>query len=162
MTLSIPGGPVVLKNSKQIIRIAGRTIIKSSPKVEAYQHRAIGVLCEQWGSKAPITEPINLVIRSYGAWKRSSGNLPDASNLYQMPEDLLEAAGIIADDRQIESHDGSRRVCMCDTCNARLFFKRGPQKGQRKPDCEAVKKCPYQRVELELVVLKDTTEATEE
>lgn len=38
-----------------------------------------------------------------------SGRIPDLSNLYQLPEDCLQAAGIIEDDQLIYSHDGSRR-----------------------------------------------------
>jgi len=34
----------------------------------------------------------------------------DLSNLYQGPEDALQEAGIIEDDKFIESHDGSRRI----------------------------------------------------
>ena len=40
-TLRIPGHPVVLKNSKQVMRVNGRIIVKSSKAVEAYQHKAI-------------------------------------------------------------------------------------------------------------------------
>jgi Holliday junction resolvase RusA-like endonuclease len=36
--------------------------------------------------------------------------IPDLSNLYQLVEDCLESAGVIEDDRLIESHDGSRRM----------------------------------------------------
>lgn len=150
VTFIIPGRPVVLKNSKQIVYAGNRRIIKSNPRVEAYQHKALAVLCDQWISKVPITAPVNLAIISEGAWKRSSENLPDASNLYQMPEDLLEAAGIIQDDRQVESHDGSRRVCLCDTCRFKPRFKAGPRKGQPKPDCGQVKKCPHERVVIRL------------
>jgi len=148
MRLTIPGHPLVLKNSKQIIVVKGRRIIKSNPRVEAYEHRAIAVLCEQWGRRPPIVDAVNLAIVSYGAWKRSGGNIPDASNLYQLPEDLLEAAGILEDDRQVESHDGSRRVCLCDSCSERSRYTRGAKKGEYKPDCGAVKKCPLERVEI--------------
>ncbi len=149
--LSIPGHPLVLKNSKQIIVVNGRRIIKSNPRVEAYQHRAVGMLVEQWLGKPAIEKPINLSIYSYGAWKRAGGNIPDASNLYQLPEDLLQAAGVIVDDRQIESHDGSRRICMCDTCEERPILKSGANKGKRKPDCGAVKQCPFERVVIQIV-----------
>jgi len=144
----IPGHPLVLKNSKQIVVVNGRRFIKSNPRVEAYQHRAVAALCEQWGTRPPITGPVNVAIESYGAWKRSGGQIPDASNLYQLPEDLLQAAGILLDDRQIESHDGSRRVCMCDTCDQRPVYKSGPKKGEHKPDCGAVKQCQCERVEI--------------
>lgn len=36
--------------------------------------------------------------------------IPDLSNLYQGPEDLLQKAKIIEDDHLIFSHDGSRRI----------------------------------------------------
>jgi len=151
--LIIPGVPVILKNSKQIITIKskkGKTlrIPKSNKRVEAWQHKAMAALCEQWGASIPIRIPVNLVIRSHGPWKSTSGNIPDASNLYQAPEDALQAAGVLEDDRLVESHDGSRRVCMCDTCDERPFYKAGPKKGSRKPDCGAVKKCPFPHVEI--------------
>ncbi len=151
--LTIPGQPVVLKNSKQIVVTNGRRFIKSNPRVEAYQHYAVLELCLQWGGRPPITGPVNAAIRSCGAWKRSNENIPDASNLYQMPEDLLQSAKILEDDRQIESHDGSERVCLCDSCDDRPLYKAGPKKGQRKPNCGAVKKCPHERVEITITEL---------
>lgn len=39
---------------------------------------------------------------------RRSKKIPDLSNIYQLPEDCLKLAGIIVDDSQIQSHDGSR------------------------------------------------------
>ncbi len=36
--------------------------------------------------------------------------LPDLSNLYELPQDSLQKAGIILNDTQIESHDLSRRL----------------------------------------------------
>ena len=38
-----------------------------------------------------------------------SQKLPDLSNLYQLPEDVLQKAKIIKNDTQIESHSGSGR-----------------------------------------------------
>jgi Holliday junction resolvase RusA-like endonuclease len=149
-TIIITGHPVVLKNSKQIIVVNGRRIIKSNPRVEAYQHKAIGEIVSQWGNRTPITDPIGLRITSYIAAKHDSGNLPDASNLYQCPEDLLQAAGVIDDDRLVEHHDGSRRVCLCDTCSDRPIIKSGSKKGQYKDSCGAIKKCPHERVTIEI------------
>ena len=150
-TISISGRPVVLKNSKQIIVVHGRRIIKSSPKVEAYQHRAIAEIVSQWGERETITGPIGLRITAYLAASHDSGNLPDMSNLYQCPEDLLQAAGVIEDDRLVEHHDGSRRVCMCaGPCPRKPTYKRGPKKGQPKDNCGAVKKCPFEQVVIEI------------
>jgi Holliday junction resolvase RusA-like endonuclease len=153
--LTIPGHPVVLKNSKQLIIVHGRRIIKSNPRVEAYQHKAIASLCEQWGNRSPITGPVNAAIRSCGAWKRAALNLPDASNLYQVVEDILESAGVLEDDRQIESHDGSARVCLCDTCENRPLFKAGRKRGRPKDDCGAVKRCPHEHVEVVIETLDE-------
>ena len=36
--------------------------------------------------------------------------IPDLSNLYELPQDCLERAGVIVNDRIIESHDLSRRL----------------------------------------------------
>jgi len=155
IALTIPGHPVVLKNSKQLVVVNGRRIIKSNPRVEAYQHKAIASVCEQWGGKLPLNQPVNAAIRSCGAWKRAALNLPDASNLYQVIEDILESAGVLQDDRQIESHDGSARVCLCDTCERRPLCKAGPKRGQRKEDCGAVKRCPLERVEILLTTLEE-------
>jgi len=150
-TIVIPGRPVVLKNSKQIIKVGNRRIIKSNPRVEAYQHRAIAYIADQWGQRPTLTDTVGLRITSYLASSHDSGNLPDESNLLQMPEDLLQAAGVIEDDRLVEHHDGSRRICMCDgPCPLKPFYKSGPKKGQPKPNCGAVKKCPFERLEIEI------------
>lgn len=39
---------------------------------------------------------------------RVSQNLPDISNLYEFPQDCLQAAGILKNDNLIKSHDFSR------------------------------------------------------
>lgn len=39
-----------------------------------------------------------------------SKNIPDQSNLYELPQDVMQSVGIIQDDGLIESHDGSRRA----------------------------------------------------
>jgi len=149
--INIKGHPLVLKNSKQIVVVNGRRLIKSNPRVEAYQHRAIAEVCDQIGHGFEVvTEPVHVRLMFYGAWKRDSKRLPDLDNLLCLPCDLLEAAGVIESDSQIEAFDWSRRICMCDTCDARPVYKAGPKKGLRKPDCGAVKQCPNERVEISI------------
>ena len=149
----LPGVPVVLKNSKQIAfnRRTGRPFVISNKRVETYRHKMLALLCAEWG---PLTEPIRSPVRMqaifFGSWKSTNASLPDLSNLYQMPEDLLEEAGVIENDRQIESHAGSCRVCLCDNCPDRPVLKSGPNKGKRKKDCGAVKRCPYVRTVVTL------------
>ena len=162
-TYTIWGPPIVLKNNKKIIMLdlpgqkhlphwkpKKRPSIKESDKAERYRAMAMHQLYKQQqeGSE-PITEPISVSMFFYGAWQRKSGNLPDISNLYQMPEDLLQTTGIIADDRQIEDHDGSARICMCDyPCPDRPRYKVGKKKGQMKERCGAVLQCEHQCVRI--------------
>lgn len=42
--------------------------------------------------------------------KEISLRLPDLSNLYELPQDCLQKAGVILNDTQIDSHDLSRRL----------------------------------------------------
>lgn len=93
----------------------------------------------QWGNKKPIDFPVNISIMSKGAWFSHNKRLPDASNLYEFPQDLLQTAGVLKDDRLIETHDGSKRICLCDDC-------RYVQDGKRK--CVGVMKCPREEIEI--------------
>ena len=38
-----------------------------------------------------------------------SKKLPDASNLYELPQDCLQKVGILENDTLVDGHDGSRR-----------------------------------------------------
>ena len=156
MKYIIKGTPVILKNGKQISRNrkTGKTFLRSSDRVQ--KQKAGAIVQFQFQHKGdPVECQVAVKMTFYGAWKRGGGNVPDLSNLYQFYEDTMESAGVIVNDSQIESHDGSRRVYMCDHCLKSGFYERGPKKGQKKPDCGAVKKCPYERVEIELTEYED-------
>lgn len=63
----------------------------------------------------PISYDIHAMFRFYFSdfWTkedRRNLTLPDLSNLVCLPEDCLQEAGIIVNDRQIASLDGSRRL----------------------------------------------------
>ena len=107
--LVILGQPVSWKNSKQISCIAGRIVSRKSDIATAWQRSAIKQLmiqrCNLGLAMIPKTTSLNAKIVSYCGNHR----IIDASNLYQGPEDVLQAAGILEDDSCIESHDGSRR-----------------------------------------------------
>lgn len=65
--------------------------------------------------KLPIQGPVSACFRFFFSdFYRKDGkqreNLADLSNLVQLPEDCLQKAGIIFNDRQIFSLDGSRRL----------------------------------------------------
>ena len=101
----IEGPPVVLKNRKQIVSIGGKPRLISSSKARRWIDDAVMQLRTQWAGRSPIAAMVNARITSYLPTRRKT----DASNLYQAPEDALQAAGVLLDDWQIESHDGSRR-----------------------------------------------------
>lgn len=149
--LVILGHPCVLKNSRMVYPGGSHPI--ESKTARKYRVMATRQLWAAWGRRAPITGPVTVAIQSHGAWRSTSDNLPDASNLYQMPEDLLQACKILDNDRQIQHHDGSRRICMCDTCPRRPIITRGPRKGARKTNCGAVKKCPLEHVRIIITIL---------
>lgn len=69
------------------------------------------------GLTAPLTRRLWLEARFYfpnNEYYNKDGsinrNLPDLSNLYELPQDCLQSAGVIKNDTQIDSHDLSRRL----------------------------------------------------
>ena len=116
LRFTIRGSPVTLKNSKVIASISRpcgkckkspmRTIV-SHKNVRAWMKEADKQLRQQWTFTKPIPEAItmNAAIVTYMQTRRKA----DASNLYQAPEDALQAAGVITDDYQIRTHNGSDR-----------------------------------------------------
>ena len=103
---------------------------------------ATAQLKQQWESRPPITRMVNVCFLMFGTWA-NDGAMPDQSNLYQASEDALQAAGVLADDRLIDSHTGSRRVPMCPFCPELPVITRGKRKGEKKDTCGKKKKCPY-------------------
>ena len=154
LTFTITGQPVVLKNSKRIVRQGNKTRLIPSAKVLKAEQSAIYELREQllnYGhGKFPIAGWLHVQFTFFGAWKEESRNLPDLSNLFEAPQDWLQKTGIIADDRQIVSLDYSRRVPMCDTCALRQRYVKGEKKGRFKPDCGAVKKCQLEHTKIRI------------
>ncbi len=62
-----------------------------------------------------ITDPIHVCFKFifndfFTKKNEQRRTLPDLSNLVQLPEDVLQKAGIIQNDSQIMSLDGSRRL----------------------------------------------------
>jgi len=150
------GHPHVLKNRKSIIRNrrTGNLQIISNKKVEDAMKRTVEDFSLQWKG-SPLDFPISLQIRTYIATRSDSGRLPDASNLYELPQDALEHAGVIVNDRLVQHHDGSRRICLCDTCDKRPLITRGINKGKRKGTCGMMKRCPYERIEIIIMDERD-------
>ena len=115
----------VKKNSKRafVNRSTGFAYVTSSNKAKVTEATMVAELGRYRSeySWLPIREPINarfLFIYPKKEYYVSTGkrkglrslNLPDLSNLYELPQDALTRSGIIEDDRLILSHDGSRTM----------------------------------------------------
>lgn len=160
----LPVEPVVLKNSKQIVRTrSGKTFIKCSDKVERITEAASFWLKREqqrleMAGQLPVFPPdvwLNAKIIVAGPWRSDSENLPDLSNLYEFPQDRLEHYGIIANDRRISAHDGCRRICLCDNCPERPLITRGPNAGKRKDTCGHSRECKRPFIEITLTPMPE-------
>lgn len=119
--LVVHGKARSLKTSKRAFSIGGVARIVNSSASRKWQQHAAALLWAQWRSvfrePIPLHVPVNAKIVTYLPTRAKV----DASNLYQAIEDVLQAhterckekcqihAGILTNDSQIESHDGSRR-----------------------------------------------------
>lgn len=65
----------------------------------------------------PITDPVSVNVQIYR--EKATG---DACGFYQAIGDLLQAVGIIKDDRLIEDWDGSRRLKDADDPRVEVFI----------------------------------------
>ena len=128
--LTIRGKSIVLKNRHQIVNIGKEHRIVSSAVARKWVEVCAGQLRAQWlplfRGPIPKTVQLNAAIVTYLPTRQ----LPDASALYEAPQDALQActrqcemkrlkhpqwvckkhAGVIENDVQVCSHDGSRRL----------------------------------------------------
>lgn len=109
MKLTIYGQPITKKNSMQIIMAGKRPCIIQSKAYRTYEKMAKEQLCLlripgrcDWNK--PFIEPIHVKCLYYLATTRT----PDLCNLMAATHDVLEHCGVIANDEQIKSVDGSR------------------------------------------------------
>ncbi len=134
-TLPIP--PVVKKNSKTGGRNprTGKHFPGVNKKYQKYTPGAILLLRRQWAGKSPLDCQIHTKFTFY-----YSGPEPDLSNLYEAIQDWLQVkngAGIIADDRAIHSHDGSRKHHVCKGC---AYY--APKTKKRLNSTRRLQRCP--------------------
>lgn len=98
--------PVTKKNSQQIVynKKTGRYFVVPSAAYKNYEKLAKQQLTKQAG--LAIDYPVEITCKFYMATRRRV----DLTNLLEAADDVLVAAGIIADDNHtiIVSHDGSR------------------------------------------------------
>jgi Holliday junction resolvase RusA-like endonuclease len=100
----LPGRPITKKNSQQIIynrRTKKRQVVQS----EYYQAYEEACLWHLKKYRVKYTGPVQVTARY---WMPNRRSWPDLMGLLQATADILEAAGIIENDRDIVSLDGSR------------------------------------------------------
>lgn len=104
------------KNSKKIMinRNTNRPFIGQNKQDAAIlKHLVQNFRLHSKQIDGPIDYPVVATMRfHYPLTKKNEipRKVMDLSNLYQGPEDALQAAGVLLDDRFIESHNGSCRV----------------------------------------------------
>jgi len=100
--LIIPGQPATKKNSQVARCVGGKPVVLQSKAYRAYEKMALKALLA-----CPRAEFLGPVAVTVCYWLKDNRR-PDLTNLLQATADILEKAGVITDDREIVSWDGSR------------------------------------------------------
>lgn len=116
--LVIPGRPITKKNHQRIItnRRTGRPQVIQSKDYEAYEQACLWALKKY---RVHFSGPVKLTARY---WMPDRRSWPDLVGLLQATCDILEKAGIIEDDRNVVSVDGSE-IAGIDRENPRVEIK---------------------------------------
>lgn len=90
-------------------------IVKQAEEFQMLKLRSISNRMQSFkciGSDVRLWGIFHFYFKNYHLVKKNKRNkkINDLSNLYELPQDALQKAGIIEDDGQIESHDLSRRL----------------------------------------------------
>lgn len=112
MTYTIAGAPRTKKNHGQILRFGKFNKVMPSKAFMAYQSEAVPRLQAQH-LIAPITAPVRVRATFY-----REKNIGDLIGYMQALADILEKAGVLANDRQIVDWDGTRMTK--DAANPRV------------------------------------------
>jgi len=128
----IPVNKHISKKNRKVIRkkFNGQRFIgsvSSFKKEELLYISFIKSSMHKYSNEYPLRCPLHLKALFYykntsndQKWKR----VIDLSNLLQAPEDCLEKAGCILNDKLIESYDGSRRIYGHSSFLVELFLYR--------------------------------------
>lgn len=111
------------KNEKKIRRCGNKSFIGKSDRAKTAEDWLILKLrAEKFKQRIDtITDDLNARFIFYfpkSVFYTKKGDrskkIPDQSNLYELPQDVMEKVKIIENDTQICSHDGSRRMVSKD------------------------------------------------
>ena len=117
-TYTIPGRLVPKKNSKRVY--PGRKKPVGSPRWKVYEKFAAFTLMAQNAGLDKRTDLLH-VTAVYYCPNRTQ---PDVSAMHETVGDLLEAGGIIENDKQIRSWDGSRIYIDRDNPRVEILVRR--------------------------------------
>lgn len=109
---------------KHVIKKNGRSVFRNKRTGQLFPGKSKELilaekhLISQMKPKAfPIDIPMHVMMHFHfakGILIRKDGlpslKAPDLSNLYELPQDCLQSAGVILNDCLIFSHDGSRKI----------------------------------------------------
>jgi Holliday junction resolvase RusA-like endonuclease len=105
----VASAPRTKKTSQNVVKVRGRTFIVQDRAKAAYQKTAVEQLqaqlaeIRQHGPFATFDAPVQVRATFY-----RDKNLGDLVGYMQMIADCLEKAGVVVNDRLIESWDGTR------------------------------------------------------
>lgn len=94
-----PGRPVVKKNTKKVYRKHGRVMIVYSQRFKEWESRALDQIAKEWVGKETIDVPLEA--RFVFCFENHQGEA-DVSNLCEAPQDVLEKAKVIRNDKLIQ------------------------------------------------------------
>lgn len=156
--LEYPGIPCSYKNNKHIIQFIKdgrpRTMVALKKRAKMALDDATLVIQSQWGYK-PLQAPLQATFYFYGPWVFGKCSI-DLDNLLGMPADILEHAGVIKNDKQIQSFGNSHMVYMCQCCPDLEWM---PRKKVFRDTCGHKDRCPYAKTRIELTVLRRPKES---
>jgi Holliday junction resolvase RusA-like endonuclease len=114
-SITLPGRPITKKNSQQIFinRSTGKPFITQSEQYKQYENECLWRLK---GQAVGIRENVHLVCQY---WLPNKRGWPDLVGLIQSTQDILEKAGVLLDDKQVVSLDGSE-IAGIDKDNPRV------------------------------------------
>ena len=128
MRLTILGPPRTKKNHQRIIRVKGRPVIVQAKTAEGWEASAVAQLREQhesakrWG--LGLRPGLEKMPRSLRALVYRDRKVGDLGNYLAAVCDALERAGVVENDRLIQSFDGSR--LLIDRANPRVELEITP------------------------------------
>lgn len=139
------------KRAREVVMIADKPSIGLTTPAKHWAKTAAAQLADQWSRVGKMTEPIPREIEINAAIVSClpTAAVTDSSNLYQGPEDILQAhrggkrpckprckvhAAVIVDDAQIKTHNGSDRFIDRKRCRVEITLTPyAPGRAMRHP-----------------------------